>query len=101
MFIWIKNNSLFFLGYFSIFLFVLFFIFNTSYGNTSIFNLIKINNKIDLLRNDLLLLQKVENSLHSRIKLLNSNNLDEDFISEIAQSKLGLIKPNRLIVKID
>ena len=101
MFIWIKNNYLIFLGYSFIILFIFIFIFNTSSGNISVFNLMKINKKIDSLHHDLSNLEKEEAYLHSKIKLLNSNSLDSDYISEIAQKKLGLIKPNRVIVRLD
>ena len=101
MFSWIKNNYLFFCGYFFIFLCVLFFIFNNSSSNISIFNIIRINERIDNLNYNLSVLDKYENELYSKINLLNSANLDPDYISEIAQKKLGLIKPNRVIVKID
>ena len=89
------------MGYSFIILFIFIFIFNTSSGNISVFNLMKINKKIDSLHHDLSNLEKEEAYLHSKIKLLNSNSLDLDYISEIAQKKLGLIKPNRVIVRLD
>ena len=101
MYIWIRNNNLYFFGYFSIFLFVLFFIFNTSFGNISILNLLQINKNIDQLKYDLSTLQKAEEKLNSKIKLLNSKVLDSDYISELANKNLGLIKPNRVIIIVE
>ena len=101
MFSWIRNNHLYFFGYVSIFMFILFFIFSTAIGNKSIFNLLQINKRINILNKDLLALEKKESYLYSKIKLLKNEELDPDYISELAHKKLGLIKPDRVIVKID
>tara|TARA_B100000945_G_C19826802_1_gene343093 strand:- start:60 stop:365 length:306 start_codon:yes stop_codon:yes gene_type:complete len=98
---WIRNNHLYFFGYFAIFLFIFFFIFSSTIGNKSIFSLLEINEKIDVLKKDLLILEKKEIYLYSKIKMLKNNELDPDYISELAQKKLGLIKPDRVVVKIN
>ena len=101
MLIWVKKNYLYFFGYISICLFFLFFIFNTSSGGITFFNLIKINKKIDKLEIVLKDLEKIEEKLYLKINLINDNDLDPDYISELANERLGLIKPNRVIVRID
>ena len=101
MFSWIRYNHLYFFGYFAIFLFILFFIFSTTLGNRSIFNLLEINKRINVLKNDFLVLEKKEIYFYSKIKMLKDDELDPDYISELAHKKLGLLKPDRVIVKIN
>ena len=101
MFSLIRNNHLYFFGYFAIFLFIFFFIFSSTIGNKSIFNLLEINEKINVLKKDLFVLEKKEIYLYSKIKMLKNNELDPDYISELAHKKLGLIKPDRVVVKIN
>ena len=101
MYYWIKNNYLYFFGYFLVLLFILFFIINALTGNRSVLHLWNVNQTINFLNYELKSLENLENKLVSKIKLLNNNTLDPDFISELAQKKLGLIQQNSVVIKFD
>ena len=60
MFIWIKNNYLIFLGYSLFILFIFFLYLILLQVKISVFNLLKINKKIDSLDHDLSNLEKEE-----------------------------------------
>ena len=101
MYYWIKNNYLYFFGYFLVLLFILFFIINALTGNRSVLHLWNVNQTINFLNYELKSLENLENKLVSKIKLLNNNTLDPDYISELAQKKLGLIQQNSVVIKLD
>jgi len=101
MYYWIKNNYLYFFGYFLVLLFILFFIINALTGSRSVLHLWNVNQTINLLNYELQSLENLENKLVSKIKLLNNNTLDPDYISELAQKKLGLIQQNSVVIKLD
>ena len=101
MYNWIKNNYIYFFGYSLVLLFIFFFIFNALIGSRSIFHLWNVNQTISLLNYELRSLENVENKLISKIKLLNNNTLDPDYVSELAQKKLGLIKQNSVVIRLD
>ena len=101
MYYWIKNNYLYFFGYFLFLLFILFFIINALTGSRSVLHLWNVNQTINLLNYELQSLENLENKLVSKIKLLNNNTLDPDYISELAQKKLGLIQQNSVVIKFD
>ena len=101
MYNWIKNNYIYFFGYSLVLLFIFFFIFNALTGSRSIFHLWNVNQTIDLLNYELRSLENVENKLILKIKLLNNNTLDPDYVSELAQKKLGLIEQNSVVIKLD
>ena len=53
------------------------------------------------LEKEVKLLKDEELKISEKIKLLKSNNLDPDLVSEIAQKKLGLIHQGRVVIKVD
>ena len=101
MYNWIKNNYIYFFCYSLFLLFIFFFIFNALTGSRSIFHLWNVNQTIDLLNYELRSLENVENKLILKIKLLNNNTLDPDYVSELAQKNLGLIKQNSVVIRLD
>ena len=98
---WIRKYLLSLLGYSLIFLFLFFYSFNIFLGEKSLFDFYKLENKIKNLEKEVKLLKNDEKKIYQKIRLLKSNNLDPDLVSEIAQKKLGLIHQGRVVIKID
>ncbi len=64
-------------------------------------NLLQIHKKIDDLNTEITQLSEIENNLNNKINLLDDLNLSEDFVSELAQKNLGLIKQGRVLIKLN
>ena len=101
MIYWARKHYLTLLGYSFSILFLVFFIFNLFFSNKSILSLFVLDKKINDLKNISEILQDREKEMTSKVKLLKSENLDPDYISELAQKNIGLIKQDRILVKID
>ena len=64
-------------------------------------NLLQIHKKIDDLNTEITQLSEIEHNLNNKINLLDDLNLSEDFVSELAQKNLGLIKQGRVLIKLN
>ena len=85
---------------FCIFLVFIFFVFHIFFTDRSLWKIFELNDKIIVSSNELYKLQNQKIQLSSEIDLLRYDNIDSDFLSEIAQELLGLIKPDQIIIKI-
>ena len=65
----------------------------------SIFYLAKLNNEIIEINNEINDLDNINKSIIKKINLLKNSSLDPDYVSELAYKKLGLILPDRVVVK--
>jgi len=73
----------------------------TFFNEKSVTKIFKMNDNILLLNQDLLRLQQIEEKLMTKIKFLSLETLNEDYVSELAQKNLGLIKENNILVILD
>ena len=74
-------------------------IFQVFLDKKSIFYLVKLNNDIIQIKDEINYIDLNNKYIISKIKLLKDSTLDTDYVSEIANKKLGLILPNRVVVK--
>ena len=74
-------------------------IFQVFLDKKSIFYLVKLNNDIIKINDEINNVDLNNKYIISKIKLLKDSTLDTDYVSEIANKKLGLILPNRVVVK--
>jgi cell division protein FtsB len=96
------TKEYFFYVFFSFctFLVFIFFVFHIFFTDRSLWTIFELNDKIIFSSNELDKLQNQKTQLSSEIDLLRYDNIDSDFLSEIAQELLGLIKPDQIIIKI-
>jgi len=96
------TKEYFFYVFFSFctFLVFIFFVFHIFFTDRSLWKIFELNDKIIFSSNELDKLQNQKIQLSSEIDLLRDDNIDSDFLSEIAQELLGLIKPDQIIIKI-
>ena len=96
------TKEYFFYVFFSFctFLVFIFFVFHIFFTDRSLWTIFELNDKIIFSSNKLDKLQNQKIQLSSEIDLLRYDNIDSDFLSEIAQELLGLIKPDQIIIKI-
>ena len=96
------TKEYFFYVFFSFctFLVFIFFVFHIFFTDRSLWTIFELNDKIIYSSNELDKLQNQKIQLSSEIDLLRYDNIDSDFLSEIAQELLGLIKPDQIIIKI-
>jgi|TARA_B110000259_G_scaffold23257_1_gene23926 cell division protein FtsB len=96
------TKEYFFYVFFSFctFLVFIFFVFHIFFTDRSLWTIFELNDKIIFSSNELDKLQNQKIQLSSEIDLLRDDNIDSDFLSEIAQELLGLIKPDQIIIKI-
>ena len=73
----------------------------TFFNEKSVSKIFKMNDNISLLNKEFLDLQKTEEKLMTKIKFLSLETLNEDYVSELAQKNLGLIKENNILVILD
>ena len=73
----------------------------TFFNEKSVTKIFEMNDNILLLRQELLDLQQIEEKLMTKIKFLSLETLNEDYVSELAQKNLGLIKENNILVILD
>jgi cell division protein FtsB len=78
----------------------IFFVFHIFFTDRSLWTIFELNDKIIFSSNELDKLQNQKIQLSSEIDLLRDDKIDSDFLSEIAQELLGLIKPDQIIIKI-
>ena len=73
----------------------------TFFNEKSVTKIFKMNDNILLLNQDLLRLQQIEEKLMTKIKFLSFETLNEDYVSELAQKTLGMIKEDNVLVILD
>lgn len=97
----IKNKIILFLSFiitFFIFIYLVYFLVNGQRGMLKYFYLTKQNN----LHNYTLVNLKVENEYFSdRIKKLQPNTIDLDFLDEQIKKKLGFVDKNEMVIIFD
>lgn len=95
------NYFIILINYFIIFSLILVSINLTFFSNKSLIKVFEQRDKIIELNKMLKNFEIEEANLMIKIKSLGINSLDEDLITELAQSKLGLIKENYVFVLLD
>ena len=70
----------------------------TFYNEKSVTKIFEMNENISLLNQELLDLQQIEEKLMTKIKFLSFETLNEDYVSELAQETLGMIKEDNVLV---
>ena len=73
----------------------------TFFNNKSVTKIFKMNDNILFLNQELLDLQNTEEKLMNKIKFLSFETLNEDYVSELAQRNLGMIKEDNVLVILD
>ena len=73
----------------------------TFFNKKSVTKIFKMNDNISVLKQKLLDLQKTEEKLMTKIKFLSYETLNEDYVSELAQKTLGMIKEDNVLVILD
>ena len=70
----------------------------TFFNEKSVIKIFEMNDNILLLNQELLDLQQIEEKLMTKIEFLSFETLNEDYVSELAQETLGLIKEDNVLV---
>ena len=73
----------------------------TFFSEKSITNILAMNEEISNLKKELQILNNKEINLLNKIRFLSLENLDFDYISELAQKNIGLIKQDNVLVILD
>ena len=73
----------------------------TFFNEKSVTKIFEMNENILLLNQELLDLQQIEEKLMTKIKFLSFETLNEDYVSELAQKTLGMIKEDNVLVILD
>ena len=73
----------------------------TFFNEKSVTKILKMNDNILLLNQDLSQLQQIEEKLMTKIKFLSLETLNEDYVSELAQKNLGMIREDNILVILD
>ena len=73
----------------------------TFFNEKSVTKIFEMNENILLLNQELLDLQEIEEKLMTKIKFLSFESLNEDYVSELAQKTLGMIKEDNILVILD
>ena len=73
----------------------------TFFDEKSVSKIFKVNDNISLLNEEFLDLQKSEEKLMTKIKFLSLETLNEDYVSELVQKNLGMIKGDNILVILD
>ena len=73
----------------------------TFFSEKSVTKIFEMNENILLLNQELLDLQEIEEKLMTKIRFLSFETLNEDYVSELAQKTLGMIKEDNVLVILD
>ncbi len=73
----------------------------TFFNEKSVTKIFKLNDNILFLNKELSDLKKTEEKLMTKIKFLSFETLNEDYVSELAQKNLGMIKEDNILVILD
>ena len=97
---WIRKNIIVNLMTFFSFIIFSFFVFHIFFGERSLWKIFELNQKINIVQQELNDLLQIKNNTSSKIDLLRDDNLDPDIISEISHKLLGLIHSDQIIIEI-
>ena len=97
---WIRKYFFLTFSSFCTLLILSFFMSHIFFGDRSLWKVFELNRDISIANKKLDDLLVNKNKISSEIDLLRDDNIDSDFLSEIAQELLGLIKPDQIIIKI-
>ena len=70
----------------------------TFFNEKSVTKTFEMNENILVLNQELLDLHQIEEKLMTKIKFLSFETLNEDYISELVQKNLGMIKEDNILV---
>ena len=73
----------------------------TFFNEKSVIKIFKMNDNILFLNQELYDIQIIEEKLMTKIKFLSFETLNEDYVSELAQKNLGMIKEDNILVIIN
>jgi len=73
----------------------------TFFNEKSVTKIFKMNDNILFLNQELYDIQIIEEKLMTKIKFLSFETLNEDYLSELAQKNLGMIKEDNVLVILD
>ena len=73
----------------------------TFFNEKSVTKIFEMNENILVLNQELSDLQQIEEKLMTKIKFLSFETLNEDYVSELAQKTLGMIKEDNILVILD
>ena len=73
----------------------------TFFNEKSVTKIFEMNENILLLNQEFSELQVIEEKLMTKIKFLSFETLNEDYVSELAQKTLGMIKEDNILVVLD
>ena len=73
----------------------------TFFNEKSVIKIFKMNDNILFLNQELYDIQIIEEKLMTKIKFLSFETLNEDYVSELAQKNLGMIKEDNVLVILD
>ena len=73
----------------------------TFFNEKSVTKIFEMNENILVLNQELSDLQQIEEKLMTKIKFLSFETLNEDYVSELAQKTLGMIKEDNVLVILD
>ena len=73
----------------------------TFFNEKSVIKIFELNENILLLDQELMNLKQIEEKLMTKIKFLSFETLNEDYVSELAQKTLGMIKEDNVLVILD
>ncbi len=82
------------------FIIFVFFISHIFFGERSVWKIFSLNSQIALAKKDYNILINNKKNIMTEINLLKDNNLDSDYITEIAYDLLGLIQSNQIVIDI-
>ena len=73
----------------------------TFFNEKSVIKIFKMNDNILLLNQNLSNLEQIEKKVMTKIKFLSFETLNEDYVSELVQKNLGMIKEDNVLVILD
>ena len=73
----------------------------TFFNEKSVIKIFKMNDNILLLNQNLSNLEQIEKKVMTKIKFLSFETLNEDYVSELVQKNLGMIKEDNVLVMLD
>ena len=73
----------------------------TFFNEKSVTKIFEMNENISVLNQELSDLQRIEKKLMTKIKFLSFETLNKDYVSELAQKNLGMIKEDNVLVILD
>ncbi len=73
----------------------------TFFNEKSVTKIFEMNENIFHLNQELVDLQQIEEKLMTKIKFLSFETLNKDYVSELAQKTLGMIKEGNVLVILD